>query len=132
MIFSFTKSDTIGVLSSGFCLLHCLATPFLFVTQTRISHCCDLKPMWWSSIDFIFLVISAVAIYRTVTNTTKKWMKIALWVNWFLLLFFISNENSKWLFIPEHFIYFPALSLIFLHAYNSAYCQCKKKGCCVN
>ncbi|OEK08325.1 hypothetical protein A8C32_02415 [Flavivirga aquatica] len=127
-----TKSDSIGVLSSGLCLLHCLATPFLFVSQTHISQCFETKPIWWSSIDFIFIIVSAVAIYRTVKTTTRQWIKIALWINWFIVLVLIINEKMGWLHLSESFIYFPAGGLIFFHIYNSKYCQCKNGECCVN
>ncbi len=132
MNLSINKSDTIGVLSGGLCVLHCLATPFLFATQAHIAHCCETKPMWWSSIDFIFLIISAAAIHRTVKTTTRKWIKTTFWINWFVLLFLIINEKMGWLYLPESSIYFSAFGLIFFHVINSAFCQCKKDGCCVN
>jgi len=62
----------------------------------------------------------------------KKWVAIALWLSWFLLLTIILNEKTAWFSIPEAAIYLPSLSLIFLHWYGSKFCQCKDETCCVN
>jgi len=56
-------SDIIGIWSSGLCLIHCLATPFLFIAKSCSHTCCAASPTWWGTIDFIFLVISFIAIY---------------------------------------------------------------------
>ncbi len=132
MALSLKKSDSIGILSSALCLIHCLATPLLFVAQTQLINCCDTKPFWWSSIDIVFLFISVFAIYKTTHTTTRKWVKTALWTSWFILSVIIINEKLGWFAIPETAIYVPALALIFFHFYNSKYCQCKTDNCCVN
>lgn len=132
MTFGINKSDSVGILSSSLCLLHCLATPFLFVAQTQIFAHAPSKPIWWSSLDFVFIIISAFAIYFSSKNTSKKWISVALWISWFLLLFIIANEKVAWFTIPEFAIYFPSATLIFLHWYGGKFCQCKDDHCCVN
>jgi hypothetical protein len=74
------KSDVLGVLASGLCLIHCIATPFIFVAQTCSASCCSVAPTWWSTIDYVFLGISFFAIYWSVQNTSKNWIKYALWI----------------------------------------------------
>ncbi len=126
------KPDSIGIISSTLCLIHCLATPLLFAAQIHIVNGGHGKPFWWSNIDLIFLLISSLAIYKASLNGTKEWIKIALWGSFLLLTFIIVNEKMAWYHIPEPAIYIPTLSLIFLHIYNNKYCQCKDESCCVN
>ena len=84
------NSDSIGALASTLCLIHCLATPFIFVVQSCTAACCANAPGWWASFDYIFLLISFVSIYRSTQTTTKKIMKPILWSNFFLLFALIK------------------------------------------
>ncbi|MFY7670628.1 MerC domain-containing protein [Tenacibaculum sp. MEBiC06402] len=125
------NSDTLGALSSGLCLVHCVFTPFLFVIQSHAA-CCNHEeiPLWWKSIDVLFLIISFFAIQKSVQTTSKKWMKYALWITFTILFFIILNEHVHLVELPEESIYLPAISLVFLHIYNSKYCQCANNTCC--
>ncbi|WP_299618993.1 MerC domain-containing protein [uncultured Tenacibaculum sp.] len=125
------KSDALGALSSGLCLIHCVFTPFLFVIQAH-GVCCEgtTAPFWWKSIDYIFLVISFFAIFKSASQTSKEWMKYALFSSWVLLAFIIINEKIALFAIPEAAMYVVSLSLVGLHLYNSKYCQCSNETCC--
>jgi len=127
------KSNTIGIFASSLCLVHCLTTPLLFIAQSQMI-CCDgaSVPLWWKGIDIFFLIISFFAIYWSAASTSKKWMKYALWGMWLFLSFIIINEKMQWFSIPEYFIYFPSLGLVFLHFYNRKFCQCKEDSCFVS
>ena len=46
------KADTVGAAASFLCMIHCVATPFLFVAQACASTCCSAAPTWWRAIDF--------------------------------------------------------------------------------
>ena len=131
MNLSLKKADLIRVISSGLCLLDCLATPLLFALQTQIINYESDKPSWWSGLDIIFIIISALTIYKTKYTKTRKWIKSALWGNWILLLCIIINEKLGFYGLPESAIYLPSLGLIFVHIYNSKYCQCASETCCV-
>lgn len=130
MILNRSNPDVIGAFTSGFCLLHCVSTPFLFLVQTHaISH--DVSaPFWWKTLDFVFLIISFVAIYWSSKTTGKQWMKSALWITWLCLCIIISNEKLGWFSIPEYAIYLPGIGLTVLHLYNRKYCQCQGDQCC--
>ncbi|MEP5341382.1 MAG: MerC domain-containing protein [Algibacter sp.] len=132
MILVNQKPDHIGAITSTLCLIHCVATPFIFIVQSCSLTCCSTTPTWWQFIDYIFLVISFFAVYRSTQTTSKKWIKPALWMSWILLFFTIVNEKMMWLSLNEYFIYVPALTLIFLHLYNKKYCQCNTSKCCTN
>ncbi len=132
MTFSLNKSDYLGIISSTLCLIHCLATPFLFVAQAHVAIAVDAKPLWWSSLDILFLGFSSYAVYRSSSKTSKKWVGIALWISLVALVFIIVNEKLGWLSIPEVAIYIPAFGLIIFHLYAGLFCQCQDDACCVN
>jgi len=132
MIFTKYQSDNLGAISGTLCLIHCVATPFIFIVQSCSLTCCETAPVWWRFIDYFFLVISFFAVYQTTKNTTSLWIKPALWVSWSLLFLIILNEKLMWFPLSEYIIYFPALSLILLHIYNKKYCHCDINKCCAN
>ena len=124
------KSDTIGVLSSGLCMIHCLATPFFFVASACSVSCCSGAPLWWQWIDYVFLVISFIAVKHSTVSTNSKWVKLGLWFSWVGLLFFVLNIKFLWFNISPNMKFIPAFSLIGVHLYNLKYCQCKSKESC--
>lgn len=126
-----SKSDSIGALASGLCLLHCIATPFLFVIQP-ISVQSESAPIWWKSLDYVFLLISFFAVYWSAKNSSRNWVKYALWISWTLLTLAIINEKLELFHLGELVVYIPAISLISLHFYNRKYCQCADETCCAN
>lgn len=126
------KPDTFGSLASALCLAHCIATPFLFISQTCAITCCEDTPIWWKFIDYIFLIISFFAVYWTTLTTTISWIKSVLWASWLGLTLIIINEKFEWFTLPESIIYIPAFTLILAHLYNKKYCGCRKDSCCTN
>lgn len=126
------KPDTFGALASGLCMVHCLATPLLFIAHACAEHGCASAPNWWKSLDYFFLGVSFFAVYRSAQITSKKFMKPLLWLSWAALFMAIINEKLEFLNLPESFTYVPALSLVALHVYNLKYCQCKTDNCCSN
>ncbi|MAU15060.1 MAG: hypothetical protein CMH46_05915 [Muricauda sp.] len=125
-----TKPDIIGALVSSLCVVHCIATPFIFVAHTSVLDHHDIAPVWWTGMDFLFLMVSFFAVIRSVKNTSKSYMRFALWASWFLLLLLIMNEKLHWAHISETFIYLNGFALAALHIYNLRYCQCKNDKCC--
>lgn len=126
------RTDKVGIVASMLCMVHCLATPFLFLAKSYSISCSVASPAWWSSLDIIFLIISFLAVYQSGKNTSKSWIKYALWTAWVLLLIILSNEKLHLLHLWEHTIHFPAVALIALHFYNSKFCKCNTDNCCIN
>ena len=126
------KTDKIGIIASALCMIHCIATPFIFLAKSCSVSCCEASPNWWSSLDFLFLIISFFAIYQSSKNSTKNWIKYAMWTSWAILLAILLNEKIHLFSLHEYEIYFPSLTLIILHFYNLKYCQCKTDTCCTN
>lgn len=121
----------IGAVASGLCLIHCLATPFLFIAKACTDVCCADTPVWWQAVDYVFLVISFIAIYFASKSSTTEWVEIALWSSWCLLMLAVLDESFQMGLFPESFIYAPALSIVGLHLYNQKYCKCTEDSCCI-
>lgn len=125
------NTDLIGAFASSLCMIHCIATPFLFIAQTCSATCCDAAPTWWRWLDYVFLAVSFIAVWQTSKTSSKNWVKYALWLSWTLLLSTILIEKLALLHLPEGTIYLPALALVGLHFYNLKYCQCAEDKCCL-
>ncbi|MDG1756797.1 MAG: MerC domain-containing protein [Bacteroidia bacterium] len=121
---NFKNSNYLGALASTLCLIHCLATPFLFIIQTCSNTCCEASPTWWRSLDYLFLTLSFFAVYHSNKTTSNVWIGRALWISWFLLFIQIQIQIFGWMKIPSFIEYLPALVLISLHLYNQKFCKC--------
>jgi len=120
------KSDVVGAVASGLCVLHCLATPFLFVVQsTSVQSCSSIGPGWWNAIDYIFIVITFFAVLHSGKRSSKQWVKKGLWISWSLLTLLMLNEKMHLLPIAVWYKHIAAFSLIVLHFYNLRYCSCE-------
>ncbi len=123
------KSDTVGALASGLCMLHCLATPFFFIASACSSSCCNNAPLWWQWMDYVFLGIAFFAIQQTSKSSKREWVVQGLWVSWTVLFLFMLNIKLEWIQISENLKFIPAFALVFLHVYNMRFCQCEKECC---
>jgi len=128
---TFQKPDTVGAIASSLCVIHCLMTPLLFAAQSLTAvHDHHSAPVWWQNLDFLFIIISFIAIYQSTKNSNNISIRYALWINWFTLFFLILNEKTEWFSLAEIITYIVAFTLASLHIYNLNYCQCKSDDCC--
>lgn len=131
------SSDILGASASTLCLIHCLATPLLFLAQAHGAHDhhdhgAESVPMIWEMLDYVFLVISALAISYSTRKTSHKWMPFLLWGSWAVLTAMILNEKLHLFHIDHIYVFLPAMALVGLHLYNRKYCTCEEEDCCVN
>jgi len=112
------NSDTTGILASGLCMIHCLATPFIFFVKTCSVTCCSDAPVWWKWIDWFFLIVSLCVIFQITKQKGRTWIKYAMWITWVSLLIVIVNEQIGLFFLFDNAIFFPGLALVALHLYN--------------
>jgi len=126
------NSDSIGAVTSGLCMLHCFATPFLFLSQSSLIFISIDFTLSWFLLNYIFLSVSFLAIYYSVKNSTNIFIKIFLYLFWAVLSGLIINESLEIFSIPEAATYFSAFSLICLHIYNLRYCRCDNEDCCTS
>ena len=124
--------DSIGIIASTLCTIHCIATPFIFIAKACTATCCSEAPTWWLMIDYLFLIISFLAIFFINKNLNIKWLKSTFWISWLVLLFTIANHSINIIILPKNFIYIPSISIVLLHFYNLQFCKCKNETCCAN
>jgi hypothetical protein len=126
---SVQKSDFIGMSVSALCFVHCLVTPFLFVVQTCSvsASCCSSSPLWWQTLDYVFLGISLIAVWFSTRKSVKQWVRIGLWVNWLVLGGVILFKEEVISYTFENIIFIPAITLILLHLYNNRFCKISRK-----
>ena len=127
---SIRKYDSLGALASGLCMIHCIATPFLFIASACTVSCCSATPLWWQWIDYAFLGISLFAVINASKSTVNKFIKYGLWISWIGLFLFLLNAKFLWFSLSIDLKYIPALSLVSLHIYNLRFGKCKKDECC--
>jgi hypothetical protein len=132
MNISLRKPDTIGAIVSTLCVVHCLLTPLLFVAQSYTATHSHETPFWWKNLDYLFILISIIAVYESTKKSTNKLIKAGLWMSWIMLFLLILNEKLVWIELDEIITYSVALTLSMLHIYNLNYCQCETENCCNN
>ena len=129
---SLRKPDAIGAIVSTLCVVHCLLTPLLFVAQSYTATHSHEAPFWWKNLDYLFILISVIAVYESTKKSTNKLIKAGLWMSWIMLFLLILNEKLVWIELDEIITYCVALTLSMLHIYNLNYCQCETENCCNN
>ena len=120
--------DNIGATFSTLCVIHCFATPILFVTQSYML----VVPGWGQALNYIFLALSFFAVYKTSQNSSNQIVKILLYIFWGILATLLISEEFELFHLPEFITYSTGLTLAGLHIYNKKYCQCDDEECCVN
>ncbi|OEK05590.1 hypothetical protein BFP71_14205 [Roseivirga misakiensis] len=124
------KPDLIGSLVSTLCAIHCMITPFIFIAKAGTEIGSIEPPFWYRTFDYLFVAISLLAVYFATQNSSKSWIKVAMWATFSLLFLAIMNESFEISHLPEASVYVPALILAGLHIYNKKYCQCQDETCC--
>lgn len=82
---SHSKADYIGILGSVLCIVHCLLMPALAFGTTMTAH---HEHAGLLSLDYLFIVINAVAVYFATKNHKSVVVRTILWGS--LLLFSVS------------------------------------------
>ena len=118
--------DNFGATFSMLCVIHCFATPLLFITQSHLL----VVPLWWQGLNYLFLALSLVAISYSAQNSSSQLIKVLLFVSWSFLAFLLISEEFELLHLPEPITYFTGFTLAFLHMYNKKYCKCDGQECC--
>lgn len=124
------KPDVWGAFASGLCLVHCVATPLLFVLSTCIGDCESVAPFWWKQFDYIFLVISFLAVFQSTRTTGSTIIKFGMWFSWMALVALLINEKLEIFHVTETFVFIASISLVVLHLCNRKFCKCKTDNCC--
>ena len=121
---SIQNNDIYGIIVCTLCVLHCFATPLIFLSVAASNDNNISPPLLWKNLDYLFLVISLFIVYNSAKNTTKPIMKYILRISWLVLFLVISNEKIDVFHIPELFTYITSINLAVVHLYNYKYCRC--------
>jgi hypothetical protein len=113
------KSDLIGIIGSGLCIVHCLFFPMMFM-----YHGHNHEQIAGFNFDYVFLIVAALAVYTTAKKKGPLWIKISLWA--FLIICLVGiifHDSSPYL---EYSLYLGSSGLIITHIINIR----KSKQCC--
>jgi MerC mercury resistance protein len=91
--------DMAGITSALLCTVHCLVIPALFLLKFSWTDNNNIKlPDWWESVDYVFLVISFIAVFHSARHTPAKAIKVSLWLFWSILaVAIIFSKDFHWL-----------------------------------
>jgi hypothetical protein len=106
------QSDKAGIASAFLCTIHCLIIPVLLLVRAPLANNTQL-PEWWSRLDYVFLLISFLAVYHSAAHTRRKEIKVALWIFWAILAISIIFEATL-----HNMAYFASAGLIATHLVN--------------
>ena len=127
-----SKSDVLGVLASGLCAVNCAATPLVFMALPTMEASCSATGCctgYWGALDYLFLALSAVAVWFSTRKSGFRSLKRLLWAFWAvfgvgLLAGSTIGTDGKWL------MYLGSAGLVFTHLYNIQYCKSCESGLC--
>ncbi len=107
------KSDYVGIVNSSICLIHCIATPIL----TGLIGFNKLEG--W--IEYIFLIISFLACYKSTSYHTSKRFITSIWLCFivFCLTIIFEEENKLMIYLN----YLAGVGIIIAHIWNIQYCK---------
>ncbi|PPK87844.1 MerC mercury resistance protein [Neolewinella xylanilytica] len=125
------RSDLLGAAVSGLCAIHCTLTPLFFAARPMLEGRLGAHAHgsgWWASLDYIFLVLSLLAVWYSARHTKHPSLRYLLWAAWItfavgLLLEPYELAYAKWL------MYAGSITLVFAHVRNHCHCrQCVGEG----
>lgn len=112
------KSDYIGMLSAGLCLIHCIFLPILFAMRAvDFEHEIEGHFKW----DYLFLAFSFYAVYHSAKHSPSPLIKVLLWFTFSVLTLCIFLEGTSKIF--EYIIILASIGLVVIHLINIRYCQ---------
>ena len=118
-------SNLLGAAASGLCALHCAATPLFFaakpVLESTVEHHAHGSP-FWAALDYVFLVLSFLAVWYSAKNTDHQTLKKILWFGWVLFAIGLFSEPfhlpyGSWL------MYAGSIILVVTHLKNFQHCR---------
>lgn len=118
-------SDWFGVAASALCTIHCALSPLFFVTKPVFASTFGAQAHShgaWASLDYVFLVMSLLAVWYSSEHTNDSTISWMLWASWFVFaigLFFEPLELSFGKFL----MYVGSILLVIAHIKNYRHCQ---------
>jgi FtsH-binding integral membrane protein len=113
--------DILGILASGLCLVHCIASPVLMALLIREPR----EGAFENLLEFVFLSGSFLAVYFSTRRHTDRLLPILLW--FFFAAFAFSVLFEEDFSFTEPMGYIAASGLVISHIANIRHChKCSK------
>lgn len=121
-------SDWLGAAASGLCAVHCTLTPLFFAAKPALAGTVGEHAHGhglWVILDYVFLVLSLLAVWYSARHTTHATLKWVLWAAWGVFAFGLLAEPLE-LAYGKWFMYAGSIVLVIAHLKNYRHCQkCK-------
>jgi len=120
-------SNLLGAAASGLCAVHCAATPLLFAAKPVLEHAAGGhdhahgSPLW-AAFDYIFLVLSFVAVWYSTRHTDHRKLKWVLWISWTVFAVGLLSEPFD-LTYGSWLMYGGSIALVVAHLKNFQHCR---------
>ncbi|MFT2010527.1 MerC domain-containing protein [Pontibacter sp. 13R65] len=112
------------MISSWFCIVHCLVTPLVLVFQVGFST--HYTPHW-HYLHHVFVGASFIACYISTRKGATPTLVLLLWSFFGLLLASLLLHDTSDIF--EYTTYLASLGLVICHFLNIKYCRkCHSKA----
>ena len=126
------QSDLLGALASSLCAIHCAVTPVFFIAKPFMHSSAEYHSHgsgFWAILDYVFLVLSFVAIWFSSKHTNHKSIKWIFWGAWLMFSVGLLSEgihfrNGLWL------MYTGSIALVIAHIINYRHCRNYKRESC--
>ena len=118
-------SDWLGAAASGICAIHCTLLPLFFVVQPVLGNAAAEHPgglLILGLLDYVFLILSLLAVWYSARHTTHTTLKWILWFGWGMFAFGLLSEPFE-LPIGKWLMYAGSTTLVVAHLKNYRYCQ---------
>ncbi|MEO0734606.1 MAG: MerC domain-containing protein [Bacteroidota bacterium] len=118
-------SNLFGAAASGLCAIHCAVTPLIFAAKPVLESTLgghDHGNPFWAAFDYVFLVLSLVAVWYSARHTDHQTLKKVLWAAWGVFAIGLLGEAihlpfSHWL------MYAGSITLVVAHLKNYQHCN---------
>ena len=113
-------SDWLGASASGLCIIHCMLTPLIFTAKPlyfgMIGQQVHTHGLW-PALDYIFLILSLLAVWYSAQNTPHATLKWVFWTAWMVFAFGLLFEPHQ--FALGHWLmYIGSITLVIAHIKN--------------
>lgn len=120
---SLKNPDLLGVVASSLCLIHCVLTPFLFLSSVLIVISPDGNegeiPLIWNAVEIVFLILSFWSVRQATRQNSHPWIGFGLYMSWLILATTVLFEWIDVHFLGDSLKYVAVVVLIILHLYNN-------------
>ncbi|MGB5979818.1 MAG: MerC domain-containing protein [Cyclobacteriaceae bacterium] len=118
-----SRSDIMGIISSGLCIIHCLAFPVFLAASGNSAAWLDHS---FHGLDYLFVGLAIIAIYFSTRNLNRLWLQSAMWASGLLFGLMVLLHTYGPTFRIVGLV--ASLLLVMLHLINVV-CYRRNKAC---